>query len=367
MTPQDASRSELGSSLVSTLVILVAVFSLTIAGLLSSRWAIKTSENYLTEIQALHAAEAGALHAQKTIDDLGVVSFDTDIVSTWSTVFGSDTRRMPGYRTITYSATAANDPNDPSAYMLLTVLGTAPNDSQRSIQARLHREGVFSPGAIYLPNENISTSFSGNSFLIDGHDKNLDGSPHPSGDAPGIGTSTTSAANSVTSSLSAQQANNVVGSGGIPSVQMNSGPSASRLQNSIIPRMLSQPGIVTNPALSGNDTFGTISNPQITHFTGNVTINGSLSGAGILIVDQGLTINGNASFTGLILVRGTTAITAVQGSATLLGSLWTTDLTLTVSGTASVTYSSQAMALANGLGPNGLLPQRVKAVSWNEL
>ena len=355
-----------GSSLVSTLVILVALSALTIAGLLSSRWAIRVSSNYLTEIQALHAAEAGALHAQKTIDNLGVVRFDTDIVSAWSTVFGNYTRPMPGYSSMNYSVTAANDPNNPAGYMLLTATGNAPNESQRSIQSRLRREGVFSPGAIYLPNENISTSFSGNSFLVDGHDMNLDGSPNASGDAPGIGTSTNSAADTVTNSLSSQQADNVIGTGGVPSVQMNSGPTTSLIQDSIIPRILSQAGVVTNPSLTGSDTFGTVSQPQITHFTGSVTINGSVTGAGILVVDQGLTINGNASFTGLIIVRGTTQITAVQGNATILGALWTTDLTLTVSGTASVTYSTQALAIANGLGANGLLPQHVSAVSWKE-
>ncbi|MGH7858792.1 MAG: hypothetical protein ACREQY_15810, partial [Candidatus Binatia bacterium] len=109
--------------------------------------------------------------------------------------------------------------------------------------------------------------------------------------------------------------------------------------------------------------------PQITHFTGNVTINGNLTGAGILIVDQGLTISGSASFTGLIIVRGNTDIrTTATGSAAVVGAIWTNAVVLDVAGSASVTYSSEALQrVANGIGTGDLLPERVRAVAWSEL
>jgi PilX N-terminal len=362
--------TERGTALVFTLLITFTLLGLSIAGLLSTISDLKMSGNYQTGTQALLDAESGILHAQEKIDEVGVINFQTDIVANWSSIFGTSAVTVQGYPLLNYSVTASNDTVDPAHYMLLNSTGQAPNESLRSIQARLTVNGVFSPGAIYLPGSSVNPNFNGNSFLVDGHDTNLNGTSNPSGDVPGIGTSTQSTAQSVTSALSSQQANNVIGQGGVPSVNMTGGFSSSTLLNEVIPGIVNQPGVVTNPTLNGNDTFGTCSQtqtaPQITHFTGNVTVNGNLSGCGILVVDQGLTISGSSTFTGLIIVQGTTQITTVQGNTTILGALWTTDVQLTVGGSASLTYSSEALALANALQSNGLLPQRVKVVAWGE-
>ena len=352
--------------MVFALVLVLGLVSLTIAGLLTAKSGSKISSNYRTGLQALHAAESGAVHAQKVINDMGVISFASDIVPVWDQVFGTSWREMPGHSSIRYSAAANNDAIDPVNYMMLAALGEAPNESQKTILARLQRNGVFSPGAIYLPSDNVNTNFNGNSFLVDGHDTNLDGTHHPSGDVPGITTRADDAADEVIRSLSSGQADNVIGAGGVPSVDMSAGPTVDRITNQIVPNILRQPNVVTNPQITGNDVFGTSSHPQITHFTGDVTINGTMDGVGILIVDQGLKVSGDMTFTGLIIVRGTTDITTVSGNATVLGTIWTTDLRLTVAGSASVTYSTEALALANSIGFDNLIPQHVKAVAWNE-
>lgn len=359
--------AERGSTLAVTLILVLGLVSLTIAGLFGATSGIKVSSNYHTGLQALNAAEAGAVHAQEVINQMGVISFATDVVSVWDQVFGNSWTTMPGYDSVSYSAATENDTTDPVNTMNLLASGRAPNESQRVILARLRRNGVFSPGAIYLPSDDVDTDFNGNAFLVDGHDTQLDGTPHPSGDVPGITTRSDDAVEEVTRSLSGGQADNVIGAGGIPSVDESAGPTTDRITNQIVPNMLSRPGVVTDPPITGNDVFGTRSNPQITHFTGNVTINGTMDGAGILIVDQGLRVSGDMTFTGLIIVRGTTDITTVTGNATVLGALWTTDLHLTVAGSASVTYSTQALALADSIDTGNLVPQRVKAIAWSEL
>jgi hypothetical protein len=78
-------------------------------------------------------------------------------------------------------------------------------------------------------------------------------------------------------------------------------------------------------------------------------------------------MSGSSTFTGLIVVKGTTQLTATQGDTTILGALWTTDLRLTVGGSASVTYSSQALALVNALFSTPILPRRVRVVAWGGL
>ncbi|MEA2624301.1 MAG: hypothetical protein QOD06_346 [Candidatus Binatota bacterium] len=361
--------SQRGTTLVSILLLLFAILTLTVGGLIAVGSDMKISNNYQTGFQALLAAEAGVLHAKEFVDDMGVVSFASDVVTPWSTLFGTGSRTIPETSGVTYQVSMANDPFDTARYVLVNAVGKALNESERSIQVRLERDRVFSPGAVYLPALNVDTTFNGNAFLIDGHDTNLDGSHNtePGSDVPGIGTPDPDTAEEVADTLSSGQRDNVIGDGGIPSVFRAAGPSSQSVTTTIAPNMLSQPGVVTNPGLSGNDVFGTIAHPQITHFTNDLTINGNLSGVGILIVDQGLRINGSASFVGLIIVRGTTEITSVSGNATILGALWTTDLQLSVSGSASVTYSSQALELANAIQPGEkLLPERVKIVYWKE-
>jgi hypothetical protein len=114
--------------------------------------------------------------------------------------------------------------------------------------------------------------------------------------------------------------------------------------------------------------LGTPAAPQITYLPGTgsgVTENGTATGAGIMIVENALNINGNFTFDGLIIVRGTTQVTDVTGSASIFGSIWTTDFNLTVGGHADIQYSSQALALAgNSGGGTNPLPAPVIVTSW---
>ncbi|MGH7860472.1 MAG: pilus assembly PilX family protein, partial [Candidatus Binatia bacterium] len=332
--------SERGSAMVVILALVISLMLLTIAGLSAATSNLKISRNFRTGIQAMLAAEAGAIHAQERISDWGVIRFQRDVVDVWDDVYGGGWREMPGHPLVRYSSTIEPDPVDPNEFALLTTVGQAPDESTRRIFMRLQVDQVFSPGAIYLPNDTVESRFNGVKFLVDGHDKNLDGTPNPEGDVPGITTRNEEAKKEVVDSLSGDQQYKVVGDGGTPSVELSYGPTVDRIQNEIAANVLAQPGVVRNPPISGNDTFGTKDNPQITHFTGNVSITGTMDGAGILIVDQGLKITGDMTFVGLILVRGTTEITTVDGNATVLGAIWTTDLKLRVQGSASVTYST---------------------------
>lgn len=373
-TGRPAPGAERGTTLVFTLLVLFTLLSLTVAGLLATTSDLKISSNYQTGTQALLTAQSGILHAHELVNERGVFSnFQSEFVSSWGSIFTSSAVTVQGYPLLTYAVTASADPLDPASYMLLTASGVAPNESQRTIQARMAMNGVFSPGAIYLPGDTVTPNFNGNRFLVDGNNTNLDGSDNSSKpDVPGVTTHTQAAADAVVDALDSGQADNVIGLGGEPSVEMSNGFTTDTLANQVIPQILAAPGVVTDPNLNGHDVFGTLAQPQITHFTGDVTVNGTIDGVGILIVDGGLTISGDSTFTGLIIVQGTTQIggnadpTTVQGNTTILGSIWTTDLRLTVGGSASVSYSSQALELVNAMFNNTLLPQRVKIAAWKD-
>jgi hypothetical protein len=376
-TKRSAFGDQRGMTLVVTLLVVFTLLSLTVASLLATTSDLKISSNYQTAMQAVLTAQAGIEHAKEAVNELGVTNnFQTEIVANWSSVFGTGTRTVVGYPLLSYSVAAVADPVDPANFMVLRSTGQAPNESLRFVEARVKINTVFSPGAIYLPTDTVDPNFNGNRFLVDGHDTNLDGTLHPAGDVPGITTHSQAGADAVINELSTGQNDNVVGLGGTPSVKMANGFTTSQLLDQMVPGILGSPGVVTDPNINGNDTFGTCNSstsaPQITHFTGNVNITGTMDGCGILIVDNSLTISGDTTFKGLIIVKGTTEIgknpsdTTVQGNTTILGAIWTTDLLLTVGGSASVTYSTQALELANTKVPGGVAKRRTTLVAWKD-
>jgi len=376
-TKRSAFGDQRGMTLVVTLLVVFTLLSLTVASLLATTSDLKISSNYQTAMQALLTAQAGLEHAKEAVNERGVTNnFQTEIVANWSSVFGTASRTVIGYPLLSYSVTAVADTVDPANFMVLRSTGQAPNESQRIIEARVRINTAFSPGAIYLPNDSVDPNFNGNKFLVDGFDTNLDGTLNPTGNVPGITTHSQAGADGVINALGTGQNDNVIGLGGMPSVKMANGFTTSQLLNQMVPSILGSPGVVTDPRINGNDTFGTCNSsttaPQVTHFTGDVNITGNMTGCGILIVDNSLTISGDTTFTGLIIVKGTTSIgknpsdTTVQGNTTILGAIWTTDLVLTVGGSASVTYSTQALELANATVPNGVVRKRSKLVAWKD-
>jgi len=200
----------------------------------------------------------------------------------------------------------------------------------------------------------------------------------PASAVPGIATRTEANATEARASLNSQQSNNVQGAGFVPgnpatpSIQTTQqAPSTSQISQ-MITDLLALPHDTYNQSnFSGNQTFGTPAAPRISYFNNasGVTMgNGNVAGAGILIVENSLTLNGNLDFKGLVLVRGSTNVTQVTGSATIWGAIWTTDFNLTVGGHADIQFSSQALALANlAPGPGGGgLPAPVKIYSWRD-
>ena len=372
--------SQSGSSMVLTLLIAFATLALAVAGLSGATSGLTLSNNYKTGFQAMQAGESGVVHSLADINGYGVRNFQTDVAppGQWSQIFGTSAKSINGANQLTYTVVPKTTPAATKNNMWVTANGQAPGESTRTIDARLGLTGPFTCGAIDMPNTGISSNFNGQAFTVDGRDYPL-GSSSPNLDMPttlGISTRQQTDANTILDSLNNNQEARVRGTAvpnEVASVATCLGPTAARIRNTIVPAMAAQPGAVANPVdrtnINGNITLGTIDNPQITHFTGDVAIkaNGNASGAGILIVDGGLTIQGSFDFTGLIIVDGTTQITSVTGNATVYGAIWTTDLSLTVGGSAAVLYSSGALAVASAIPgtTDQVVPQRAAVISWS--
>ena len=335
--------------------------------------------------QAHFVAESGISEALQRLNGPGVVNFQNDVVGLWTTTWGSTAPRgfgpASGY---TYTVTPVASATDPTSTGQLIATANGRESVHNVVVANVVRSDIPStaPGAIYLANDQATNAtFKGDSFSIDGNDHNYTGGVGPAPPVPGIATRTDVNTQESLASLSQQQRDNVQGLGFtygppiVPSVgTFPAAPSIAQM-NRFIDDLLLRTGVVIydSDRINGTSTFGTVSAPQITHFTNadGVTIkgNGNVSGCGVLIIEGDLTIQGSLEFKGLILVRGRTNVandpsqTDVTGNATVYGSLWTQDLNLNVGGSAIIDYSSQALQLANQAAGGGSLPAALVVTS----
>jgi hypothetical protein len=366
--------------------VLVLLLTLAGASTINTTLDLKSTSHFDTGNSAFYSAEAGVMHALSSMNTVGVVRFKQDVADRWTELYGTTTKPMPGFQTISYTATVTADATDPSNLGTLSVTGFAPLQAQRSINVGLARGGfIGAPGAIYLAADAINAQFTGNSFEVDGNDHTTLGALVPGGVVkPGISSRTDAVQDEVVNSLNSQQKQKVKGLGFslsplTPSVLNTGGPNAADLDR-IVDNLLASPGVVTNSSssINGNETFGTIASPAITHLTDNdVKLNGNATGAGILIVDGSITINGTLDFVGWIIVRGATIInstgteddtTTVLGNATIMGSLWTAHLEIKVGGKAIVDYCTDCLNLVDNIGGNnGTLPRPMRIVFWEEV
>jgi hypothetical protein len=112
---------------------------------------------------------------------------------------------------------------------------------------------------------------------------------------------------------------------------------------------LASPANTYNGNTSSITNPGTDAAPVINVITGDATISGGFTGAGILLVEGNLTISGTPAYSGLILVIGKGSVTKNGGgNGTLDGSLLVANL-----------YNSSGQLLAS-TGPPG-----IPTINWN--
>jgi hypothetical protein len=381
---------ERGAAMMMTIMVLLVLLTLGAGALLSSSLDLKAANSDHTGHQAFFLAEAGVQEALSRMNRIGVIDFQADIVNRWNSVWGDTSiKSMPGYSTMRYSPVVVADPASPANRGTITSTGLGDSKSRRVIRVSIQRGPLSgSPGAVYAASDDVHTDFSGNAFLVDGNDHDLNLNRILNGDVrPGVSTRNDNVTNEVVGSLSDQQKDNVQGLGFslnplTPSVMTTGGPSNSDLAQ-IISDLLARPGVVkwNSSNINGGDKAGSCPpggpmTPQITHFTASsVTQNGTASGCGIAVIDGDLKINGTFDFTGWIIVRGKTTIhtnasndgTIVTGNATLIGSLWTGSFDIEIGGSAIIAYSNQAMQIADGTGGGGSTPRPMMITSWYEV
>lgn len=207
--------------------------------------------------------------------------------------------------------------------------------------------------ALYV-DPDVVLDLKGNSFLINGNDHLMDGTPVAGNAKPGIATGVGTPAGSNKLVLLAQipssRYNQVIGLGTNPSVAEAGGVNLEDLFGTM-KEMKTQslaPSTYTSP------TFGTVATPEITYVQGDLHLSGQGTGAGVLVVDGSVTFTGQFTFKGLVIVMGDVRLTGGGAGIHIYGSLMvgesftavdTTNWDVSVSGNADVFYSSEALSM----------------------
>jgi hypothetical protein len=362
-------------ALVLTLFAIATLLMVAAAGLNIGSASVQATRNFRGASRVHMVAEAGISEALQVINGPGVIHLQNDVVAPWGGIYGTQNKTFSPHTGFSYYVSPFSSVADPKNNGRLVAKAYGPEGEFNAVVASVIRSDVpvTAPGAIYLATDDATNAnFQGNAFAVDGNDHNYTGGFGPNPPVPGISTRNNTNTQEAINSLNGAQMDNITGLNFyagppiVPSILTSPAAPSSAQLSQMIDDILAGPPVVAGnniTQVNGNAIFGTTAAPVVTYFNnpGGVVIkgNGNASGAGIMVVEGDLTVQGTLDFKGLILVRGKTSIdadTTVTGNATVYGSLWTSDLNLNVGGSAIVYYSTQALALADQVMPDGALP-----------
>jgi len=226
---------------------------------------------------------------------------------------------------------------------VLTALAVTPSGSRRMMQAEAAALNFNLPGAMIFDGPNpVYNNASSAAFTVTGNDQNSSSNslgpqgvtcPSPFNE-PAIGAYDANSTTALSGDVS-NRATSYTGNGNTvtPSVA-NENTSLGQLTTvGGLETLVSEVTAIALPAntYNGNATsitnLGTTANPVINVVTGDLTMSGGFTGAGILLVEGNLTMSGNPSYNGLILVIGKGTVTKNGGGNGVVdGSLFLANL-----------------------------------------
>lgn len=205
------------------------------------------------------------------------------------------------------------------------------------------------PGSVYTEGP---MTFAGAAFDIDGRD-HYASAPWDTvpGASPLVGVATTYDPTNITSTLNASQQDNIIGSGASPSVQ------ASNV-NLDIAAMAAAFNLMADYTLAGNQTnpvvpdWGDLNNLKIVHITGDLTISGNLTGAGVLVIDGDFQMGGTINWEGVVICLGDVDVVGGGAAKNIVGALLVQGSVAgdsNINGNIKVLYSSEMLQNLNML------------------
>jgi hypothetical protein len=225
-------------------------------------------------------------------------------------------------------------------------------------------------GAMYLSAGTIAglkkNAING-SIEINGNDHDINGNLTGGSTVPGITVDGETQKNSVTAMITKNTIDQVLGSGGTPSVMVTNNTIDWVEYAQLV---ADNPDILidTQDKIKTTNSWGTVFEPKVTFVNGDIKINNTqaASGCGILVVNGSLEINGGFDYKGLVIAFKNTSIDIkLNGNAQILGSLVVAGNTINVdvsSGNFKSLYCSEALNMTKIL----LATKRFTILSWWE-
>jgi hypothetical protein len=244
---------------------------------------------------------------------------------------------------------------------VITALGITPSGSRRMVQAEATPTGLPTlPGALIFDGSTpVYGAPSSNALSVSGNDA-AQGPNSGTGCAPAINEPAVGAYdNPATTTLSGDipRPDLYTGTGGSPSVSnvhsllgaLNTVAGLRSLVTSVVSAAtIADPTNIYSGNASSLINPGTNSAPVINVVTGDLTLGGGFTGAGILLVEGNLTMQGNPAYNGLILVIGKGVLNKNGGgNGVVNGSILVANL-----------YDSSGNPISSG-------PPGVPTINWN--
>lgn len=354
-----------GAILLAAIVLMVFAFMCAIAVVTFVYSTSKTSSNKQHHMRALEIAETGLNQGALALNTLNAtlptkITFPTgqthEQLLDWLVGLSPSYYQTDG--TYKYFLTTDN-----------SVIGLGVSGRNRRA-VRCHYTSYYFPGAdapaaLYIDADTVDATYNGTSFLVDGRDHTLDGTPILGNEKPGVVTTSDAASDGVIDALSNAQLNKDVirGSTPVPSVVTTDPPpiDIDQFAQQLTPFADYVYYQNSSPVFPNQSSYGAADYPVTVIVHGDANVTGNITGYGILVVNGSLTIGGTVTWTGIVIVYGNGEW--AHGTPDIIGSMWIKSpaSNLRISGDPAMLYSSQAI---RQYGTPGI---RLEFSSWEEL
>ncbi|MCR4321213.1 MAG: pilus assembly PilX N-terminal domain-containing protein [Candidatus Brocadiaceae bacterium] len=367
------------------IVVLALIAILTLAGttaVITTTTDIKISGNYKTSVQSFYTAEAGIERANNILKS-STNGFDDELLGSDGIQntpddgilsFGSAVSFGNGTYTVRINDNNDGDGNlfhDSDNIVVITGTGTIRNAAHtiekviEKIQIPMNVDGALSiygndPEVEIKGNSEIHGDNYDVPFDFNCSGAGCDGTPNGGTSTAGIYFSTTPDAGDIADIETSGPQQNVFGN---PPTKVAGGSYTNQYWQNLTNKLIPLANVtLSGGTISGNQTLGTRSNPQITVITNGVDFTGSVDGAGILIVQDEVEFevkfSGNLHFEGIIIVLSNGINAEVEldlgagGTPRLFGALvlaGSGESEVELKGNSRILYSTQALMNVNNI------------------
>jgi len=221
---------------------------------------------------------------------------------------------------------------------LLVITGTGTyQEALRVVRALVEIPPLLTlPAPLTVVNTVVDPFFEGESFVVSGLDRNVDGSAGSSSARPSIALVGTEAVSAVHDALTTGQQGRVFGAGSTPSIEaVSNAPTSDALQRLKLQLARQADRVFVSPGTISEDLRGNDGTGQVTLITGDPSadsnqgldtagdgiLDGTGHGSGVLIVTGALTLRGSYRFDGLVILVGDGSRLTLEGDGTIIGSV----------------------------------------------